>query len=162
MRTVIFVCLTLIFFLSSALANQSNSALLSIKRSGAEQVSLGSSENFTGSVVIEPLFHATTQTRASGEKVTFMAGARTLWHSHPLGQTLVVTEGRGLVQQWGKPLQEIRPGDVVSIPAGVKHWHGAVADMSMTHYAIQEHSGGNVVEWYEQVSDVQYRAQVNF
>jgi len=98
--------------------------------------------------------------RASGARVTFEPGARTAWHTHPLGQTLIVTGGAGWVQQWGGPIQDIRPGDVVRIPPGQKHWHGATATTGMTHIAIQEHLDGKTVDWMEMVSDVQYGAPV--
>lgn len=162
MRAILFACLTLVLFLSPKLQSQILPTELSIKRSGAQQVYLGSSEYFTGSVVVEPLFQAAKQTSASGTKVTFMAGARTHWHSLPLGKTLILTEGRGLVQQWGQAVQEIRPGDVVSIPAGVKHWHGAVADSSATHYAIKEHLDTKAAEWLAPVTDSEYKRNVNF
>lgn len=114
---------------------------------------------FTGSVVVRPLFQASNASRVSGAYVTFEAGARTAWHDHPLGQALIVSAGIGWVQQWGGLVQVIREGDVVSIPPGVKHWHGATATTSMTHIAIQEQRDGNSVRWMEKVSDEQYRAR---
>jgi quercetin dioxygenase-like cupin family protein len=117
----------------------------------------GSAQNFTGSVVVDPLFAATAHTRASGGLVTFEPGARSAWHSHPAGQTLIVTSGIGWVQAWGGERQEIKPGDVIWTPPGVKHWHGATATNGMRHIAIQEHVDGKVVDWMEQVSDEQYR-----
>lgn len=134
----------------------SGSGGLVVARHGTQAARRGPVENFTGSVVVTPLFQATEHTRAAGAYVTFEAGARSAWHSHPVGQTLVVTAGVGWVQAWGGEKHEIRPGDVVWTPPGVKHWHGATATTSMTHMAIQEHAEGKVVEWMEQVSDEQY------
>jgi quercetin dioxygenase-like cupin family protein len=111
-------------------------------------------------VRIDPLFPAREPARAAGAGVTFEPGARTAWHTHPAGQTLVVTAGSGLVQQWGGRVQEIKPGDVVWIPPGQKHWHGATPTTGMTHIAIQEHVNGKVVEWMEKVSDEQYLAKL--
>lgn len=105
---------------------------------------------------MDPLFEAQQPARVGGVSVTFEPGARTAWHSHPLGQTLLVTAGCGWVQRWGGPIEEIRPGDVISIPPGEKHWHGAAATTAMTHIAIQEYLDGKAVEWMEQVSDEQY------
>lgn len=115
-------------------------------------------QNFTGEVTIRPLFDSSATTRASGATVTFAAGARTAWHIHPRGQTLIVTEGLGRVQLWGEPAQTMRVGDVVRIPAGVKHWHGASPDQAMSHIAVQEHLDGRTVQWAEQVSAAQYAA----
>ncbi|MGA8616989.1 MAG: cupin domain-containing protein [Candidatus Sulfotelmatobacter sp.] len=117
----------------------------------------GRAEHFTGSARVDPLFSANTPSHTSGGSVTFERGARTAWHSHPLGQTLIVTAGRGWIQQWGGQVEEIRQGDVVSIPPDVKHWHGAMANTSVTHIAIQESLNGKTVEWMEKVSDEQYR-----
>ncbi|CAN5721042.1 cupin domain-containing protein [soil metagenome] len=116
----------------------------------------GSAEYFTGTVRIDRLFEAAAPGRAVGARVTFEPGARTAWHTHPLGQTLIVTEGCGWAQRAGGPVEEIRPGDVVSIPAGEKHWHGATATTAMTHIAVQEKLDGMAVEWMEKVSDEQY------
>ena len=106
---------------------------------------------------IDPLHQASEPARAGCAYVTFEPGARTAWHTHPLGQTLVVTAGCGRVQRWGGPIEVIRPGDVVSIPPGEKHWHGAAPTTAMTHIAIQEYHEGKAVEWLEQVSDEQYQ-----
>ncbi len=130
---------------------------MDIKRAGSRSSSEGPSEWFSGKVRIEPLFQATALGRVQGARVTFEPGARAAWHTHPLGQTLVVTAGRGLVQSWGGPVEEIHPGDVVSSPPGEKHWHGATPDSAMTHIAIQEELDGTVVTWMEKVSDEQYR-----
>jgi quercetin dioxygenase-like cupin family protein len=129
---------------------------MEIKRSGSQPSAKGLTAYFTGDVRIDPLFQAPEPARASGAKVTFEPGARTVWHTHPLGQTLIVTEGVGWVQQWGDPVQEIRPGDVVWIPPGQKHWHGATTTTAMTHIATQEQIDGKAVDWLEQVSDEQY------
>jgi len=129
---------------------------LVVSRAGTRSPSQGSTENFTGSVKVDFLFPAEDPNRASGAYVTFAPGARTAWHTHPLGQTLVVTAGVGRVQRWGGPIEEIRPGDVVRIPPGVKHWHGAAPDSAMTHLAVQEQQNGKSVEWAEKVRDDQY------
>jgi 4-carboxymuconolactone decarboxylase len=131
---------------------------LMIPRSGSQPSRPGPEENFTGSVRVDPLFPAREPSRASGAYVTFQPGARSAWHTHPLGQTLVVTAGVGRVQRWGGPIEEIRPGDVVWIPPGLKHWHGASPNSALTHIAIQEHVGGKTVDWQEKVSDAQYGA----
>jgi quercetin dioxygenase-like cupin family protein len=130
---------------------------MDIKRTGSQPSSKGSPEYFTGAVRIDPLFQAIAPTRALGASVTFEPGARTAWHTHPLGQTLIVTAGCGWAQRWGGPREEIRPGDVVWFPPGEKHWHGAAATTAMTHIAIQEQLDGKVVDWMEQVSAEQYR-----
>ena len=140
---------------SSASAQESHS--INITRSGAQQAIGGPAEHFTGSVQVQPLFPAHDPSRASGGKVTFAPSARSAWHRHPLGQTLIVTDGMGWIQQWGGPIEEIRKGDVIWIPAGVKHWHGAAPNTAMTHIAIQEQLNGKVVEWMEKVTDQQYR-----
>ena len=116
----------------------------------------GSSEWFTGTVRVDPLFHAPDPAHVSGTSVTFEPGARTAWHTHPLGQTLVVTAGCGWVQREGAPIEEIRPGDVVWFSPGEKHWHGATPTTAMMHIAVQESLKGKVVDWMEQVSDEQY------
>ncbi|PTL78883.1 cupin domain-containing protein [Vitiosangium sp. GDMCC 1.1324] len=130
-----------------------------ITRSGSQPSAKGPAEIFTGAVRIDPLFPANAPARASGASVTFEPGARTAWHTHPLGQTLIVTSGVGRVQLWGGAVEEIRPGDVVWIPPGQKHWHGASPTAAMTHLAIQEGLDGKVVEWMEKVTDAQYGAQ---
>ena len=141
----------------SPTASARDSHLISITRSASRQPSKGPSERFTGTVQIEPLFSAHDPSRVIGGSVTFQPGARTAWHTHPLGQILIVTAGVGWVAQWGGPVQEIREGDVVWIPAGVKHWHGATPNTAMTHIAILEELNGNSGEWLEKVSDEQYR-----
>jgi len=127
-----------------------------ITRGGTRAVRPGPAENFTGGVQVEMLFEALDPAHASGGSVTFEPGARTAWHSHPRGQILIVTAGIGRVRLWGGPIEEIRVGDVVRIPPGQKHWHGASPQASMTHLAITEHRDGTVVQWMEKVSDEQY------
>ena len=132
-------------------------ARLVVTRAESQASRPGPAENFTGTVRVEQAFQAAAPGRVWGAKVTFEAGARTAWHSHPLGQTLIVTSGVGRVQRWGDPIDEIRPGDVVWFPPGEKHWHGATATTAMTHIAIQEKLNGSPVTWMEKVSDEQYR-----
>src|SRR5207249_935021 len=131
---------------------------MDIKRSGSQPSGKGSTEYFTGAVRIDPLFQAPDPARAVGASVTFEPGARTAWHTHPLGQTLVVTAGCGLAQRWGGTIEEIRPGDVIWFPPNEKHWHGATATTAVTHFAIQEQLHGKAVDWMEKVSDEQYQA----
>jgi quercetin dioxygenase-like cupin family protein len=128
-----------------------------VQRAGAQAPSIGAAQNFTGAVRVEGRFQGSLPARISGGTVTFEPGARTAWHTHPLGQTLVVTAGVGRVQHWGGAIQEIRSGDVVWIPPGVKHWHGAAATTGMTHVAVSEAVDGKTVDWMEHVSDEQYR-----
>ena len=130
---------------------------MDIKRVGSRPSGKGPSEWFTGAVRVDPLFEVPEPGRARGASVTFEPGARTAWHTHPLGQTLIVTAGMGWAQREGGPVEEIRPGDVVFFLPGEKHWHGATATTGMTHIAIQEALDGKVVEWMEQVSAEQYR-----
>ena len=132
---------------------------MEIKKSGSQPSSRGSAEWFTGTVRIDPLFQAPAPARVAGASVTFEPGARAAWHTHPLGQTLIVTAGVGRVQRWGGPLEEIRPGDVVWIPPGEKHWHGAAPTTAMTHIAVHEFKDGNAVEWMEKVTDDQYQGR---
>jgi quercetin dioxygenase-like cupin family protein len=129
---------------------------MDIKRSGTQPSQQASAEYFTGAVRIDPLFDAHHPAHANGASVTFEPGARTAWHSHPLGQTLIVTAGCGWVQRWDGPIEEIRPGDVIWIPPGEKHWHGATPTTSVTYIAIQEHLDGKTGDWMERVSDEQY------
>jgi 4-carboxymuconolactone decarboxylase len=131
---------------------------LVVARGGSHPVRLGPADNFTGSARIETLFEARDPSHASGGSVTFEAGARTAWHSHPRGQILIITSGVGRVQRWDHPYEEVRAGDVVRIPADEKHWHGASPQVSMTHIAIGEHRDGTVVNWMEHVTDAQYNA----
>jgi quercetin dioxygenase-like cupin family protein len=131
---------------------------MDIKRSGAQASRAGPSDWFTGAVRIDPLFQAPEPARAGGAHVTFEPGARTAWHTHPLGQTLIVTSGLGWVQKDGGPVEVVRPGDIVWFPPGEKHWHGASATTAMSHIAIQESLDGKPVDWLEHVSEEQYRA----
>ena len=130
---------------------------MEIKRVGSQPSAKGSTEWFTGVVRIDPLFQPPDPALVQGASVTFEPGARTAWHVHPLGQTLLVTAGCGWAQRWDGPVEEIRPGDVVWFAPGEKHWHGATATTGMTHIAIQEKKDGKVVEWMEHVSEEQYR-----
>ncbi len=129
---------------------------MDIKRSGSQPSAKGPAEYFTGTVGIDPLFEAHDRARTLGASVTFEPGARTPRHTHPLGQTPIVTAGCGLAQRWGGSIEQIRPGDVVWFAPGQKHWHGATATTAMTHIAIQEQLDGKTVDWLEQVSDEQY------
>ena len=129
---------------------------MDIQRSGSQPSSKGSAEYFTGAVRIDPLFQANAPARATGASVTFEPGARTAWHTHPLGQILIVTAGLGWVQREGGPVEEIRPGDVVWFEPGEKHWHGVTATTAMSHIAVQEKLDGSPVDWMEHVSDEQY------
>jgi len=131
---------------------------MDIKRIGSQPSGKGPAEYFTGTVRIDPLFEAPPPARALSATVTFEPGARTAWHTHPLGQTLIVTAGCGRAQRRGGPIEEIRPGDVVWIPPGEKHWHGAAPTTAMTHIAIVEQLDGKSADWMEQVSDKEYRA----
>jgi quercetin dioxygenase-like cupin family protein len=127
-----------------------------VTRAGSQPSAAGPAENFTGSVRVDDRFKGSGLARISGATVTFEPGARTAWHTHPLGQTLIVTAGVGLVQEWGGAVQEIRPGDIIWIPPGVKHWHGASPTVGMSHIAFSEALDGTTVEWMEKVSDEQY------
>lgn len=129
---------------------------MDIKRSGSQPSGKGPADWFTGTVRIDPLFQASAPARVVGASVTFEPGARTAWHTHPLGQTLIVTAGCGLAQRFGGPIEQIRPWDVIWFSPGEKHWHGATATTAMTHIAIQEQLDGKAVEWMEKVSDEQY------
>jgi len=131
---------------------------MEIRRNGSQSSGKGPGEYFTGAVRVDPLVQAPDPARVTAASVTFEPGARTAWHTHPLGQTLIVTAGTGWVQRWDGPIEEIRPGDVVWIPPAEKHWHGATPTTAMTHIAIQERDDdGRAVEWLEPVSDAQYR-----
>jgi len=134
---------------------------MEIKRCGSRASGKGPEQYFTGTVRVDPLFEAPDPARARGASVTFEPGARTAWHTHPLGQTLIVTSGAGRVQKWGGPVEEIRPGDVVWFEPNEKHWHGASPAVAMTHIAVQEALNGKVVDWMEKVSDDQYGGKEN-
>jgi quercetin dioxygenase-like cupin family protein len=130
---------------------------MDIKRAGTQPSTKGPADWFTGTVRIDPLFQANEPARGVGTAVTFEPGARTAWHTHPLGQTLIVTAGFGWVRREGGPIEEIRPGDVVTFAPGEKHWHGASPTTTMTHIAIQESLDGKLADWMEKVTDEQYK-----
>lgn len=130
---------------------------MEITRNGTLPSVTGPAEWFTGAVRIDPLFDAHEPARTGAASVTFEPGARTAWHTHPLGQTLIITSGSGRVQRWDGPIEEVQPGDVVWFAPGEKHWHGASPTTAMTHIAIQEALNGKAVDWMEQVSDEQYQ-----
>lgn len=132
---------------------------MKIDRNGSRPSAQGPADWFTGTVRMDPLFAANDARRAASANVTFEPGARTAWHTHPLGQTVIVTAGLGLAQREGGPIEEIRPGDVIWFEPGEKHWHGACATTAMTHIAIQEHVDGKVVDWLEHVTDQQYQGK---
>jgi quercetin dioxygenase-like cupin family protein len=134
---------------------------MDIKRNGTQPSSKGPADWFTGVVRVDPLFQAPEPARVAAASVTFEPGARTAWHTHPLGQTLIVISGRGLAQSWGGSVEEIKPGDVIWFAPGEKHWHGASPTTAMTHVAIQERLDGKAVEWLEHVSDEHYRYTVD-
>lgn len=129
---------------------------MTVVRAGSAPSYQGPAQYFTGTVRVDPLFAAAAPSTMAGAAVTFEPGARSAWHTHPAGQVLIVTSGVGRVQQWGGKVQEIRPGDVIITPPGVKHWHGATPTTAMTHTALQESVGGKTVVWMEKVSDEQY------
>jgi quercetin dioxygenase-like cupin family protein len=132
---------------------------MEIKRNGSQPSGKGPAERFTGNVRVDPLFQPNGHTHVSGASVTFEPGARTAWHSHHLGQTLIVTAGYGRVQNWGDQIEEIQPGDVVWCPPGEKHWHGAAPTTAMTHISVVEQADGKSADWMEHVSDEQYQAE---
>jgi len=158
-------CLAVGYAIDEAVAGkqerQKRSNNMEVKRAGSQASVKGPSEWFTGNVRIDPLFQAPDPALVQGASVTFEPGARTAWHTHPLGQTLIVTAGCGWAQRQGGPVEEIRPGDVVWFGPNEKHWHGAAPTTAMTHIAIQEKLNGKVVEWMEHVSDEQYRRGEN-
>jgi quercetin dioxygenase-like cupin family protein len=142
---------------SKALSQTSpTSSQISITSKNKQSVTAGSHEWFTGNVQVRALFAPAGQSRTSGGQVTFQPGARSAWHTHPFGQVLIITDGTGCIQEWGGPVREMHKGDVIWIPAGVKHWHGATPATAVTHIAIQETEKGSAVTWMEQVSDEQY------
>jgi quercetin dioxygenase-like cupin family protein len=143
-------------FRTHDLEQRREEAIMDIRRVGSQPPGKVPSDWFTGTVRIDPLFPAAAPARAAGNAVTFEPGARTAWHTHPLGQVLIVTAGAGRVQRWSGPIEEIRPGDVVRFEPGEKHWHGAAPAATMTHIAIQEALDGKAVEWMEHVSEEQY------
>ena len=141
----------------STAATQGRDEAMQITRAGSQPSNKGSGDYFTGTVRVDPLFPVREPGRVSAGSVTFEPGARTAWHTHPLGQTLIITAGMGWVQREGGPIEEVRPDDVVWFPPGLKHWHGASPKTAMTHIAIQETLNGKNVDWLEKVSDEQYR-----
>jgi len=145
--------------LSSVAIAQEKSPMITIKNIDTQPSAQGPADYFTGTVRIDSPFQASEPARVGGATVTFEPGARTAWHTHPLGQTLLVTAGTGLVQEWDGPVRKIQPGDVVWIPPQVKHWHGASPKIAMTHIAIAEALDGKAVDWMEKVSDEQYSAE---
>jgi quercetin dioxygenase-like cupin family protein len=160
MKTVIARALTLALAAPAfAQAGAGKTPEMTITRAGSQASIKGPAQNFTGTVRVDPLFGVHAPSATSGAAVTFEPGARSAWHTHPMGQVLVVTAGVGRVQQAGGPVQELRPGDVVWTPPGVKHWHGAAPTTAMTHLAIQESANGKNVEWMEKVSDDEYSKQ---
>lgn len=134
--------------------------MITVTQIGSLPSTQGPAEHFTGTVRVDSRFQAPEPARIGGATVTFEPGARTAWHTHPLGQTLFVTAGVGLVQEWNGTVRKIKPGDIVWIPPGVKHWHGATPTTAMTHLAVAEALDGSAVEWMEQVSDEQYQTPV--
>lgn len=140
-------------------ASSGDSQTISITRSGSQPSNMGSVEYFTGAVRIDSRFQRNDPARVGGGIVTFEPGARTAWHTHPLGQTLIVTAGAGLIQQWGGPIQEMKQGDVVWVQPGVKHWHGATATTGMSHIAIAERLDGKSADWMDKVTDEQYNGK---
>jgi quercetin dioxygenase-like cupin family protein len=142
---------------TASVAIQRRNGTMEIKRNGSQPSRKGSEDYFTGTVRVDPLFQAPDPARLSGGSVTFEPRARSAWHTHPLGQTLIITSGLGWVQREGGPIEEVRPGDVVWFPPGLKHWHGATPTTAMTHIAVQEAENGKNVDWMEKVSDEQYR-----
>ncbi len=155
-------CLALALLMGSLCAGEVFAADSSQKiiRNGEQASIKGPAQNFTGNVRIEPLYPANNAMVSSGGQVTFEPGARSNWHTHPVGQVLIITSGVGRTGEWGKPVQEVRPGDVIICPAGVKHWHGAAPNSPMTHISIcEEKEPGKVVEWMEKVTDEQYNGK---
>lgn len=152
----LFPALMVMSIATSVAASPPGTQNVTVTSVGSQPFTSAPEAHFTGVARIDWRFQASAPARVSGGAVTFEPGAHTAWHSHPLGQTLIVTAGVGLVQQWGGPMQLIRPGDIVWIPPGVKHWHGATETNAMTHIAITEQHDGKVVDWMEKVSDAQY------
>jgi quercetin dioxygenase-like cupin family protein len=156
----LFLCLSLLVsasvFGGQAMAAEKNTNSQTILRSGSQASAQAPEANFTGTVRLDPLFPPTAPAHTSGAYVTFEPGARSAWHTHPLGQALIVTSGVGRTQEWGAPIQEIKAGDVIICPAGVKHWHGAAPDTALTHISVVEQLDGKSVTWMEKVTDAQY------
>ena len=144
---------------TGAMANENTNGV-TVTAAGAKPSAPGPAANFTGAVRIDAPFQGAAPARVGGATVTFEPGAHTAWHTHPLGQTLILTAGSGLVQEWGGPVRQIRPGDTVWIAPGVKHWHGAAPTVGMSHIAIAEALDGKAVTWQEKLSDAQYKSPV--
>jgi quercetin dioxygenase-like cupin family protein len=159
MRKLFSTCGALLYLTITPIVGntQTDSTRIRVTPTSSQKVIAGAPDRFTGSVRVQSLFDAREPARSSGGQVTFQPGARSAWHTHPLGQILIVTDGIGWVQQWGGPVQVIRKGDVVWIPAGVNHWHGATPTSAMTHIAFQEQLNGIAVNWLEKVTDEQYQ-----
>ena len=157
MKSIKYAATAMFLLAGTALADESGA--VSILRAGSQPTVKASSEFFSGDARIDSLFKGSGAARISGGLVSFDPAARTAWHTHPLGQTLFITAGTGLVQEWDKPIQEMGPGDIVWIPAGVKHWHGASASVGVTHLAFAEQVDGSAVQWMEKVRDEQYFAK---
>lgn len=157
MRLLFAAAIMSLLLAASADAQTDISRNVQIQRNGLQPSAKGPADFFTGAVRVDPLFQQDAPWQSRGGTVTFEPGARSAWHTHPLGQILIVTSGVGLVQQWGGRIEEIRAGDVVWIPPGVKHWHGATPTTAMTHIAVTEGRDGKVVDWMEKVSEEQYR-----
>lgn len=157
MKKIVATASALALLTTGAMAD--GGAPVEVTRNGSQPSAVGPADFFTGAVRIDAPFKGSGMARVGGATVTFEPGARTAWHTHPLGQTLIVVAGAGLVQHWNGPIQEIRAGDTVWIPPGIKHWHGAAARTGMSHIAIAEALDGKVVDWQEKVSDAQYRQQ---
>lgn len=153
MKYIYFLALALVLSVSCAFAESAGQVVIP---AGSRPSAIANQKNFTGSVRVDQAFQAKAPARSYGAYVTFEPGARTNWHVHPLGQTLIVTSGKGITQEWGKPATIIRQGDVVICPPGVRHWHGASPDTAMTHLAISERDPANPVRWFEKVDDAQY------
>lgn len=158
MKITMAITVTLALLASAQGSVADSTASVTITKAGSQPARPGPATNFTGRVMVEAPFETTAPARVGGATVIFAPGARTFWHTHPLGQTLIVTEGDGRVQNWGGPVEEIAVGDIVWIPPGVKHWHGASPTAGMTHIAIREELDGNSVEWMEAVTDEQFTA----
>jgi quercetin dioxygenase-like cupin family protein len=159
MKSIVVTTMSLTLATAACAQAGSPAQQMVITRAGSQPSSKGPAQNFTGTVRVDPLFGAHAPVTTSAGLVTFEPGARSAWHTHPAGQVLIVTAGVGRVQQWGGPVQDIRPGDVIWTPPGVKHWHGAAPGTALTHLAIQDAVGGKNVAWFDKVSDEQYAQQ---
>ena len=157
-RIVAMIGISLMLVTAAQSQTPSDQGAIQITRNGSQQSRQAPAEHFTGSARVDPLFQPNAPSHAGGALVTFEPGARTAWHTHPLGQILIVSAGVGRVQRWGDPVEEIHQGDVVWIPPGQEHWHGAAPNSSMAHIAILEALDGKTVDWLEKVSDTQYGA----